>query len=106
MSSPYEYLENLDALMPEIPEASIVSRSVYKDEQTNVTLFGFAAGEELTEHTASRPAILHFLKGEAVLTLGEAEMDAKAGSWVYMEPHLPHSIVARTPVVMLLTMLP
>ena len=106
MTPTYEQIANLQALMPQIPEETIISRSIYKDEQTNITLFGFAAGQELTEHTASRPAILHFLQGEAALTLGEDEMEAGPGTWVYMEPHLPHSIVARTPVLMLLTMLP
>lgn len=106
MSSAYEQIENLPALMPQIPEETIISRSIYKDEAVNVTLFGFASGEELTEHTASRPAILHFLQGEAALTLGEDEMEARAGTWVHMPANLPHSIVARTPVLMLLTMLP
>jgi len=30
-----------------------------------VVVFGFAQGEELSEHTASMPAVLHFLQGEA-----------------------------------------
>ena len=33
--------------------------------------FGFAPGQELSEDTSAKPAILHFLKGEAQLTLGE-----------------------------------
>lgn len=106
MNPPYEYLDNLQALMPAIPEETIISRSIFKDGQTNVTLFGFAAGQELTEHTASRPAILHFLQGDATLTLDEDEQDAGPGTWVYMEANLAHSIVARTPVLMLLTLLP
>lgn len=106
MDPSYEQIDDLRALMTEIPEETIVSRSIYKDGQTNITLFGFAAGQELTEHTASRPAIIHFLDGEASLTLGDDQREAEAGTWIYMEPHLPHSIVARTQVVMLLTMLP
>ena len=98
----YKYLENLHDLLPEIPADSNVSRSVLKNEYADVTLFGFAAGQELTEHTSSRPAMMQFLSGRAHLTLGHDEMMAQAGTWVYMQPRLPHSIRAETPVLMLL----
>jgi quercetin dioxygenase-like cupin family protein len=101
----YHYLENLESLLPEIPADSIVSRSVLKNEQVDVTLFGFAEGQELTEHTSSRPAILHFVKGRARLTLGGDEKTAEGGSWVYMPPRLPHSVFAEMPVIMLLILL-
>lgn len=102
----YTLLDNLLELLPEISEDTIVSRSIYQDGQLKAILFGFAPGQELSEHTAARPAILHFLKGEAELTLGKDASAAGPGTWAYMEAHLPHSIVARTEVVMLLLMLP
>jgi len=48
------------------------------------------------------PAVLHFLQGEARLTLGDDALEAKAGSWVHMPTGLRHSIQAQTPLVMLL----
>ncbi|HIC90113.1 MAG TPA: cupin domain-containing protein [Anaerolineae bacterium] len=83
----------------------MVSRTFYADDQVKAVLFGFAAGQELSEHTASQPAILYFVQGEAHLTLGDDSMEAKAGTWVHMPPQLPHSIVAKTPVVMLLLLI-
>ncbi len=65
-------------------------------------LFSFATGQELSEHTASQPAILHFIEGEADLKLGEDELTAAPGTWVRMPARLPHSVRARTPVTMLL----
>ena len=59
----------------------------------------------MSEHTSAFPAVLHFLSGRARLTLGGDETVAEAGAWVRMEPRLPHSVVAETPVVMLLLML-
>jgi len=105
MSEPtYGVVKNLAALLPEIPAESIVSRKVYSDDLLKVTLFGFAAGEELTEHTAAFPATLHFLSGEATLTLGEDTIEARPGTWVQMPAHLPPSILAKTAVTMLLTL--
>lgn len=82
-----------------------ISRTLYQDERLKVVLFGFAAGQELSEHTASMPAIMHFVQGEARVTLGNDTIDAQPNTWVHMPAHLPHSIHARTPVIMLLLLL-
>lgn len=105
MSTDYTYIPDLSDLVPDIPEDSIVSRTFYSDEQVKMVLFGFATGQELSEHTASQPAILHILQGEADLTLGDDSMLAQAGTWVHMPAQLPHSVVAKTPVVMLLLLM-
>lgn len=104
MSAGYTHIADL-AREVEIPRDAILTRTLYADEQVKVVLFAFDAGQELSEHTASTPAILHFLQGEARLTLGEDSMEARAGAWVHMPAQLPHSIQARTPVVMLLLLL-
>jgi quercetin dioxygenase-like cupin family protein len=105
MDTSYQYFNDLPNLLSEIPEDSIVSRSLHEDDRLKVVLFGFAPGQELSEHTASQPATLTFLQGEAKLTLGDESMDAQPGTWVYMPAHLPHSVLAETPVVMLLLLL-
>jgi len=105
MDTPYFYVPELLKQLPEIPPDTIVSRTYYDDGQVKAILFGFAAGQELSEHTASRPAILHFLKGEAGLVLDGDPQQAVAGTWIYMQPRLPHSVKAETELVMLLYML-
>ncbi|HEX6385681.1 MAG TPA: cupin domain-containing protein [Anaerolineae bacterium] len=99
------YTPDLMALIPEIAADSIISRTLYGDERLKVVLFGFAAGQELSEHTSAHPAILHFLSGEAAVMLGDESKPAGPGTWIHMPPRLPHSIEAQTPVVMLLLML-
>jgi quercetin dioxygenase-like cupin family protein len=71
----------------------------------NDILFGFAPGQELSEHKSSKPALLHFVEGEADITLGDDSKAAGPGTWVYMEPDLPHSILAKTKVLMVLVLL-
>ena len=105
MSETYFFTENIDTLVNEIPSDSIVRRTFYEANRMKAILFGFAPGQELSEHTAAKPAILHFLKGEAELTLGDDSKAVEAGSWAYMQPHLPHSIVAKSNVIMLLYLL-
>ena len=87
------------------PDKGILSRTLFSDDRLKAVLFGFAQGEELSEHTASMPAVLHFLQGEATLTLGDDKPEAKPGTWVHMPTGLRHSIQAKTPMVMLLLLM-
>ena len=88
-----------------MPADGTLSRTIYQDERLKVVLFGFSAGQELSEHTASTPAIMHFLAGEATVALGDDTVSATAGTWIHMPPNLKHSIRADTPVSMLLLLL-
>jgi quercetin dioxygenase-like cupin family protein len=89
----------------ETPADGTLSRTLYQDEQIKAVLFSFSAGQELSEHTASTPAVMHFLAGESQVTLGPDTVEATAGTWIHMPAQLPHSIHTKTPVVMLLTLL-
>ena len=100
----YTFLADLAGQM-EPPVDGTLSRTLHQDERLKVVLFNFSSGQELSEHTASTPAILHFLDGEADLTLGEEALSASAGTWVHMPANLKHSIRAKTPLAMLLMLL-
>ena len=104
MTNELVYIENLENLVDEFPPDSILSRTVYQDKSIKTILFGFQPGQELSEHTAAVPAVLHFIEGEADLTLGEESTTAQEGTWVHLPPELPHSIVAKIKVLMLLTL--
>lgn len=102
---PYTLILDLIEAVKEIPVDSIVSRTIYRDDSLKSILFAFAPGQELSEHTASVPAIIQILEGDCQVILGEDEFEAKPGFWARMPAKLPHSILAHTPVKMLLLML-
>lgn len=102
MDKPYLFIPDLPELGSDIPEDSILSRTVHEDDRLKVILFSFAENQELSEHTASQPAILHFLQGECDIQLGGDQVQGCPGTWVYMPARLNHSIRARTPTLMLL----
>ncbi len=104
MNQPYSYVSNLLELVPDIPADSIISRTIHSDDDSKAILFAFAPGQELSEHTSAQTATLYFVRGEADLTLGDESMSAQAGTWVHMPPHLPHSILAKSELLMLLLM--
>lgn len=82
-----------------------ISMTLQNSSEVKIVLFGFAKGQELSEHTASVPATLHFLSGSAKVTLGDEVVETSAGTFCYMPAKLPHSISAKEDTKMLLFML-
>jgi quercetin dioxygenase-like cupin family protein len=104
MTSPHTTLPDLVSAI-ETPTDGTLSRTLFQDERLKVVLLSFSAGQELSEHTASMPAIMHFLSGGSDVTLGPERVTAGAGTWIHMAAQLPHSIRTKTPVKMLLSLL-
>lgn len=102
--TPFTFLPNIEAEVF-IPEDGILSRTVFSDDALKVIAFGFAAGQELSAHTAPMAAVLYFINGTAELTLGEEQKAAGPGTFVHLAPQTTHGILAKTPVLMLLLML-
>ena len=99
--NPYLLISALEKEI-EVPEKGILSHTLHNDDNLKIILFGFAQGQELTAHTAPMPATLHFITGEATLTLGDDRHEVSPGAFVYMTPKLTHGVVAKTPMMMLL----
>lgn len=92
--------------LPDAPSVpGITSVTLHSDDSTRVVHFAFGAGEELSEHTSSRPAIIHILTGEMDLTVADEHIDGLPGTWVHMGSGTVHALRARTPSTMLLTLL-
>jgi quercetin dioxygenase-like cupin family protein len=88
----------------DIQSGAVVSKVIHRDENLNVTVFGFDAGEELTEHQAARAAVVQVMAGRLRFTADGEEIDAGPGFWLHMVPNTPHSLVATEPTVMMLTL--
>jgi quercetin dioxygenase-like cupin family protein len=105
MTTRYTLFPDL-AAQASAPPRGILSQTLSDAGGVELVLFAFAAGERLAEHTSARPAILHLLAGTGDLTLGGDASIASPATWARMPARLPHSLVARTPLVMALYLLP
>jgi quercetin dioxygenase-like cupin family protein len=85
-------------------ENGIVSRTVFRAPHCRVVLFGFAEGQELSEHTSTQHALVQILSGECEFTLAGKPHSLKTGDLLYMPPNLPHAALATKPFSMLLTL--
>lgn len=85
-------------------DSGIVSRTLLDAGRTRVVLFGFAAGQELTEHATPVRALVQMLSGRAEWTLGLEKRTLAAGDLLHLPPGQPHAVQAVEPFSMLLTM--
>ena len=105
MSTSHTFYADLVAEAP-VPARGILSQTLSSEAGIELVLFAFAAGEQLSEHTSARPAIIHVLSGDGELGVAGEAHPAGAGTWVRMPSDTRHSLVARTPMVMALYLLP
>ncbi len=82
----------------------IVSRTLLRTPVARVVLFGFAEGQELTEHTSTQHALVQVLSGECEFSLGDKLHSLKPGDFFYMAPGMPHAVKAAKQFSMLLTL--
>jgi quercetin dioxygenase-like cupin family protein len=103
-TAPTTFADILAAIPP--VERGIHSQTLHDGPDMRLISFAFAPGEELSEHTAARPAIVHVLDGEGSAVIGGGDPAAIGpGTWFRMDAGVPHSIRARTPLRMLLYLL-
>lgn len=86
-------------------EGSVVSRQVVKKETGTVTVFAFAKGEGLSEHTAPFDALVHVIDGEADVVIAGTTHRVRAGQAIVLPAGRPHSLSAPVPFKMVLTMI-
>jgi quercetin dioxygenase-like cupin family protein len=82
----------------------IVSRTLLRTANSRTVLFGFAEGQELTEHTSTQHALIQILSGECEFSLDNQPHTLKTGNFLYLPPNLPHAVRATTQFSMLLTL--
>jgi quercetin dioxygenase-like cupin family protein len=82
----------------------IVSRTLLATPALRAVLFGFAAGQVLTEHTSTQHALIQILSGSCEFSLAGVPRNLKTGDLLYMPPNLPHALKATEQFSMLLTL--
>jgi len=94
-------LSNLIAYQP----SSIVSKEIIKKDTGTVTLFAFAKGQGLSEHTVPFDALVYILDGEAKIFISGKPIKVKKNELLIMPAHKPHALKAIKRFKMLLIMI-
>lgn len=86
-------------------EGSVVSRTLIDQSTGTVTLFAFAEGQGLSEHTAPFDALVYVFDGEADITIAGKPIHLKAGDVTIMPANQPHALKAVKQFKMMLVMI-
>jgi quercetin dioxygenase-like cupin family protein len=83
----------------------IVSKTVLKKQTGNISLFSFAKGEALSEHTAPFDALIQVVDGKGEIIIGGKSFILSAGESIIMPANISHAVKAEENFKMVLTMI-
>jgi len=89
----------------EYSEGAIVSKTVLKKETGNISLFAFAKGEALSEHTAPFDALIQVVEGRGEIIISGVSYYLESGQSIIMPADIPHAVRAVDKFKMVLTMI-
>ena len=86
-------------------DGSVVSRQIVGAPGGTITLFAFAKGQGLSEHTAPFDALVYIIDGEAEVTISGKAFHLNQGEMVIMPANQPHALQAEQAFKMMLVMI-
>jgi len=86
-------------------EGAVVSRTLLNKSMGTITLFAFAQGQSLSEHTTPHDALVQVLDGEFEITVAGEPRRVTEGQVLLLPANQPHAVLANVPSKMLLTMI-
>ncbi|MBP1667119.1 MAG: Cupin 2 conserved barrel domain protein [Bacteroidetes bacterium] len=89
----------------EYASGGILSKTVLKKETGNISLFSFAQGEALSEHTAPFDAMIQVVDGKGEVIIGGKSFILESGQTIIMPANIPHAVKAVEKFKMVLTMI-
>ncbi len=85
---------------------AVISRTLLKKESGNLTLFSFARGQGLSEHTSPFDAAVYVVEGRGSFIIDGEAVTVAEGEMIIMPANIPHDVqAADEPFKMLLIMI-
>lgn len=84
---------------------SVVSKVLCRNEGGVMTVFAFAEGQGLTEHSTPHDATVLMLEGEVRITIADRSHTLRAGECLHLPPSIPHALHGEKSFKLLLTIL-
>lgn len=95
---------SLDDLCP-LPDDKTVCTTLLEAGGCKQLVFCLAAGNELSDHQTPNTAMIHLLRGNATVRVGDEVYELHRGGVVVIPPRVTHSVHANQPTRFLLTLI-
>ncbi|MBI2514168.1 MAG: cupin domain-containing protein [Opitutae bacterium] len=89
------------ALPDRAPDHGIVSQALLTAPGLRVTLFRFAAGQELSEHTSPARVLVQVMAGECEFSVAGQPRTIRPGELLHLPPSAPHAVKAVTELTLM-----
>ena len=99
-SKKYSIINSIDYV-----SGGIASKQIIKKRTGNITVFSFAEGEGLSEHTAPFDALVHIIEGEAEVVIDKKSFSLAKDDMIILPADIPHALHATKKFKMLLVMI-
>ncbi|MEK6892788.1 MAG: cupin domain-containing protein [Nanoarchaeota archaeon] len=76
----------------EYPREGILSKSIFKEDGLDVTLFCMAAGTKISSHTSTKKGFVYVLEGKGNFYLGARDIEMKSNIFIPMKENAIHSL--------------
>lgn len=83
-------------------KGQVVSKTITKSKNANITLFAFDKDEGLSTHTSTGDALVVILDGKALITIDGVEHELSKDDSILMPANINHALYAKEPFKMLL----
>lgn len=100
LSGPRQLIDLVD-----YQDGSVVSRVLFRNTGGVMTVFAFAEGQGLTEHSSPHDAVVQILEGDVSITVGGDGYHVVEGEALHLPASVPHALQGGAPFKMLLTIL-
>ena len=91
--------------MIEYPREGVLSKEIYKDKKSNVSLFCMAKNTDISEHTSTRMGFVYVIEGNGIFNLEGKDIIMKKGVLINMKENAKHSLKAIENTSFLLTLI-
>jgi quercetin dioxygenase-like cupin family protein len=99
-------MNNLTVIQLVLPDSIVpkttVSKNFFKSPNLKTMLFSFAKGEELSNHSSKKDAILHVLNGSGTFVAEHETVTLSEGTWIHIPAELTHCVQAEAELHFLL----
>lgn len=96
-------LTHFELSVPEhIEQKATVSKNFFKSDGFKAMLFSFAAGEELSDHSSKKQAVLHVLQGTGIFSTSDETVKLDTNTWIHIPAEKVHRVLAESELHFLL----
>ncbi len=104
MDHPISSPSRLTELVDYQPD-SVVSRVIMRNPGATLTVFAFAEGQGLSEHSNPNDAVILVLEGTVNVVIDGTDHVVASGEALHLPPSIPHELLGGAPFKMLLSLL-